>query len=149
MRAGGRKPWKTTPAIIEQIVALREAGGKTARASAIRRIILRDHGVAISRKHIDLICILQAAEAPHLANTPVRATRLPMVYQRNGKTVRRFTPEEDAQLIALEGHCLSYAEIARRLRRAPRSCALRLTLLARQQERAAAAADTGQQREAA
>lgn len=60
----------------------------------------------------------------------------PMIVTRGVFQVRRFTPDEDKRLLALEAEGHSRAEIGRRLGRRANSIKGRLATLARQDERA-------------
>lgn len=56
------------------------------------------------------------------------------VQLRNGHTVRRFTADEDRQLLELEAQGLTWSEMGRRLGRRPNSIGGRLATLARHEE---------------
>lgn len=66
---------------------------------------------------------------------PPAITSRPAEYTRNGYTVRPFSEDEDARLLAMEADGLTVAEIAARLGRKKNSTLNRLRLLARREAR--------------
>jgi len=67
------------------------------------------------------------------------AVRLPMTYRRNGVTIRRFTPEEDAIILAMDADDIGSTEIGRALGRPSSTISNRLlALVARQLQEEAA-----------
>lgn len=93
----------------------------------IAKLLGRGRGV------VEYHCIMQAIDPPH-----ARATltyRGPMSIQRGTHTVRRFTTDEDQQLMALEAQAKSYHAIGVILGRGASSIKARLAILARREER--------------
>ena len=79
-------------------------------------------------------CLRLGADSPRdlcKPPDPVRTQR----YMRSGHVVRRFTPEEDEQLLHLEAEGLSAGDIAQHLNRRRNSIVGRLMTLARQETR--------------
>lgn len=121
-----RPPKRLSDADKELLVAMRERGEKCAAIAA--RL-----GVSVST--VRDWCLKLAVEPP---NPPPLWDRIkgPLVQRRGDHIVRRFTPDEDAELtkLAVEGHRI--AQIARRMGRHKRSIAGRMMTLARKEERA-------------
>ena len=91
----------------------------------------------ISRGSVEYQCLKLGADPP----VPYKLPDLePIAYERSGHTVRRFSPEEDAKLLALTGSGMRLAAVARELGRGRNSVIGRLMTLARRQERAEASA---------
>ena len=113
------------------IAEMREAGLSISRIA--QKLGMSDGSVAWQ-------CLKFAADPPKLATrVPARTAPGPVVVMRGGHQVRHFTPEDDAQLLALEAERLTISEIARRLGRKPNSIRGRLYTLARHDARREAA----------
>ena len=112
---------KLSPEQIEAAVEMRERGVSVG-------VIARRLGVSYGC--VSWHCLKEAAEPPH-GTRSWDAPRGPLVAARNGHTVRRFTPAEDAKLLQLEADGLSDAAIGRELSRRPNSIRGRLMTLAR------------------
>jgi hypothetical protein len=82
-------------------------------------------------------CLVGAIEKPGPVQVPAPWTG-PMVVKRGAFEVRRFTADEDRQLIAMEAEGLKLGTIARRLGRRRNSVYGRLATPARREERALA-----------
>lgn len=113
----------------DQMAERREAG-ETVAAIAV--------AFGCSTSMVYWTCLALGAEKPGAKPLPT-AVRGPMVMQRNGYAVRRYTPEEDARLIALEAEGLGDTEIGKAMGRRPNSIRGRLMALARRQARSEAA----------
>ncbi len=115
---------RVTPQLIETIIVLRERGRSFGQISA---------RLGLSRGTISWHCLKHGAEPPR----PGRSWDVPKVMEmrRGNHVVRRYSPEEDARLLALEARGLRIAEIARALGRASNSIRGRLMTLARRDER--------------
>jgi transposase-like protein len=129
-----------TPNLTEEqgvrIVEMRERGMS---CGAIARI------VGISAGAVSWHCLKEGADPPGLAAKVIDTTiRGPEIVMRSGFPVRRFTPEDDRTLLALEASGLNYSEIARRLGRQPNSIRGRLYTLARHEARRDAAEERSQ-----
>jgi len=116
---------KYSPEKIEHAVALREQG-LTYNAVAAR--------TGMSRGAVLYHCLKLGAESPR-DQGPSREYRGPTIVRRGGHVVKRFTPAEDRQLLALARDGVTPAVIARRLNRAPHSVTGRLMTLARREAR--------------
>lgn len=119
---------RLSEAEIARIVELREAGWGYARIAA---------EMGCSANTITWHCLRHAADPPR----PGRCwagVKGPAVMRRGNHVVRRYTPEEDERLLAMEQEGLGVCEIARRLGRKPNSVIGRLMTLARRAERAEA-----------
>ena len=108
-----------------KILALREKGRSIAS-------IAQEIGCSVGA--VGYHCLRNNAEPPK-TTFPLNPN-FPAVVTRNGREVRRFTPDEDRQLIELDRQGLSYSEIGRRLNRLHNSIIYRLCILARREERA-------------
>jgi hypothetical protein len=103
----------------------REAGWSHAR-------IARQLGV--SPGSVAWHCLKVAADPPKAK--PIDATmRGPALYDRNGKPVRRFTPEEDQQILTMRLAGKTPTQIGRALKRRHNSIVGRLMTLARHEAR--------------
>lgn len=73
-------------------------------------------------------CMMQGAVSPHsrAARTPGPQT---LVSSKTGRIQRRFTPDEDKQILELGAEGASILKIARLLGRAPTSIRMRLAAL--------------------
>lgn len=111
---------------IDLIVELREKGWSYER-------IAQKTGRSASA--ISWHCLKHAADPP-------KPTRLrdevsgPVIFKRGSHVVRRYTPREDQQLLALERQGLNHTEIGKALGRRPNSITGRLMTLARRERRA-------------
>ncbi len=115
-----------TPAQHEAIADLRGTKGWTIKKVA-------GH-LGVSPGAVAYRCLIDGIER---AGHPLpRSSTGPLVVTRGAFQVRRFTPAEDGQLLALERQGLSHAEIGRRINRRPNSVKGRLATLARIDERA-------------
>lgn len=122
---------KYTEDQIAEMCALREEG-KT--LGQIRMHFARK-GVTISESAISWHCLVLGADLP--AGQRGRSTVRPgAIEKRGGHVVRRFSKEEDARILQLEGEGRTGAEIARDLGRKRNSIVGRLATLARREERA-------------
>ncbi|WP_129792601.1 hypothetical protein [Sphingosinicella sp. CPCC 101087] len=122
-----------TEAQLDEMAELREQGWTTAR---IQRHFERK-GVLVSRGAIDWQCLRLGADVPPECRRPSSQRDRP--YRRNGRTVRPFSPVEDAQLLSLERQGEPLSRIARTMGRGNNSIRGRLMILARRDERAEAA----------
>lgn len=124
-------PPKITQATLDRIAELREADATYEAIGA---------AVGLSASHVNSICLKRGFErsvpSAELLWTDIRG---PAVTRRGNHEVRRFTEQEDAELLALEAEGLSYTAIARRLGRARTSIENRLITLARREARKEAA----------
>lgn len=84
------------------------------------------------------ICLKLGADRPDAKPLAQRALG-PEVVQRNGHAVRRYSAEEDAQLLALSAEGKGDSEIGRLIGRKPNSVRARLMTLARHEARSEAA----------
>ncbi|GBU17258.1 MULTISPECIES: helix-turn-helix domain-containing protein [Methylobacterium] len=91
-----------------------------------------------SASSVNYHCLRLGIDAPKTAKCTTHVIG-PMLVQRSGHVVRRFTPEEDTRLLALEAEGLTPTEIARALGRRHNTVTARLATLARHQERLEAA----------
>lgn len=88
----------------------------------------------VSANTVSWRCLINGIEKP--GSSAPKPYRGPMVIARNGREVRRFTPDEDEMLLALERDKLPYCAIGRRLGRKRNVVVTRLATLARRDERA-------------
>lgn len=89
--------------------------------------------LGMNERSVQYHCMRLGADLP--PNAPRRNNRLPEVYQRNGRIVRLFTPEEDAELLRLEATGMPTNQIARLMGRPANSTRGRLMLLAMKEAR--------------
>lgn len=93
--------------------------------------------LGVSPGAVSYRCLIEGIErAGH--TSPMREWRGPMISKRGSFFVRRFSPAEDAELLALAGLGLGDTEIGRRIHRRANSVKGRLATLARRDERVAA-----------
>ena len=115
---------------VDALVELREVRGWSYPRIADR--------LGAHRSSIYWWCLKLGLEAPEKIRA-ARSKRLvigPAVCTRSdGRVIRRFTPEEDARILALEAEGLSCVEIARELGRERTSVVGRVLTLARREER--------------
>jgi transposase-like protein len=108
----------------------------------VRMVEMRERGCTVARIARHLGCsqgavswnLLKLAAEPPKGTRPWSGVRGPLVVTRGNHVVRRFTPEEDARLLALEAEGLGDTEIGRRLGRKSNSVRGRLMTLARRDE---------------
>ena len=119
-------------------------GRKYTEAQAELAAELREQGMTITQisertgmgpQSVQYHCLRLGADLPPDMREG-RNCRQPELYFRNGNAVRRFTPEEDRQLLELAVKGTPVSEIARRIGRRPNSTKNRLMLLARHEARA-------------
>lgn len=84
------------------------------------------------------VCLKLGADRPNAKPLQPRALG-PEVVQRNGHAVRRYSAEEDVQLLALAAEGKGESEIGRLMGRKPNSVRARLMTLARHEARTEAA----------
>lgn len=117
-----------SPAEKEQIFDLRELGWSLARIA---------RKVGCSEGSVSWHCLQAGIDKP--GAKPIDKTiRGPLVVKRGAFNIRRFTPEEDQQIVALRIQGLTLAEIGRIIGRRHNSIVGRLATLARHDERRAA-----------
>ncbi|GJD92877.1 hypothetical protein [Methylobacterium iners] len=121
---------KLTDAELDRLVEMRERGKTHA-------VIARALGCSVSA--VSYQCLRLGVETPKPPSVSIEI-RGPLVTTRNGYMVRRFTPEDDAQILAMEAEQRSVSEIARHLGRQPHSVRQRLMTLARREARLEACA---------
>jgi hypothetical protein len=117
---------KLTPEQIDEIAELRESGWSDGM------LALR---YGVSKSAINWHC-LQLGINGCAIRIPATRRVGPLVTYRNGKPVRKFTPDEDAKLLDLAERISSRKAIARELGRNQRSIVARLAALARKEEAA-------------
>jgi DNA-binding CsgD family transcriptional regulator len=108
-----------TPEQIDRMAAWREAGKSYAWIG--RRL-------GYSKGLIRWNCLKVGADRPD--GSTIAPSRMPMLTTRGNHQVRRFSPEEDAELLGLATAGRSTAEIARALGRRTNSITGRLMTLA-------------------
>ena len=110
-----------------QIAELRERGWSYGR-------IAMKFGVSDGAIHYH--CLKQGAASPRTRGKVAFADMVPVLHARDGRTQRRFTPAEDAELqrLSLEGKKIR--EICEVTGRAPTSVRIRLMTLALHEEMA-------------
>lgn len=113
-----RRRQKTTAELESQVIRLRERG---LTSGQIHRLI----GAALSISAILRIC------ARHRATPPRPRRQGPVEIMRSGRSLRRFTAEDDARIEAMVAAGATNKEIARTLGRRQSSIADRRRLLAR------------------
>ena len=118
-----------TDAQREQMAERREAGDSYAK-------IGRRFGYSAS--NVYWICLALGADHPKARLSPVTAPG-PSVVQRGDHAVRRFSPDEDARMLALAAEGQGNAAIGKALGRPANSIRGRLMTLARREARAEAA----------
>jgi transposase-like protein len=110
---------------VEQIAELRERGWSYAR-------IAMKFGVSDGAIHYQ--CLRMGAVSPRSRGKNAAAHLQPAIVAKDGRTQRRFTPQEDEQLqqLSIEGKKIS--EIVAITGRAPTSVRMRLMTLALHEE---------------
>lgn len=108
------------------MVQMRERGDR-------QRQIAQRFGVSVNAVHYH--CVQRGVEPPAPPRLRPEFWRSGPIAMRNGRTVRAFTPAEDAKLVALRMQDLSYVAIGGALGRDPSSVRARLIALARREER--------------
>lgn len=112
---------------LEQIAEMRERGLSCE---------LIGRSVGISGEMVHWECLKHGIESPNTKNKVLPQTCPgPIMMQRGDHVVRRYTPDEDRDLMALEAEGLTYSEIGRRMGRSRNSVHGRIMTLARQEER--------------
>lgn len=109
--------------LVQKDVALRERGltfGQIARKTGM------------SSSAVSWYCLREGAESPRVVLRP-RVQIAGQVVQRGCHTVRRYTPDEDRQLLEMEAAGLRLSEIGRALDRRRNSVLGRLMILARRE----------------
>ncbi len=114
---------KLTDEQIGRICEMRESGKSYA---IIARVI------GCSRGAVSWQCLRHGADKPGATNTQAAH---PFECKRGNHTVRRYTPEEDALIIALAIQNFPRTGIAKRLGRKPHSVMGRILTLARRENR--------------
>jgi DNA-directed RNA polymerase specialized sigma24 family protein len=112
---------------ISQLIAWRERGRSYAW-------IAGQLGVSAGAVHYQ--CLKQNAVSPRQRGREAWRPRAPIL-NSDGRTQRRFTPDEDEQLLELEAQGLSIAAIAKLMDRPRTSVRIRLMTLAQHEEIAA------------
>ena len=111
---------------LEKIIRMRERGASMA---AIGR------AVGMSLGAVNWHCLKEGIEPPNPKD--LREHKIgPLVVKRGNHLVRRFTAEEDRQLLELEAKGLKKSEIAKAMGRKSNTITGRLRTLARREERA-------------
>lgn len=118
---------KLTQSTLDRIAELREA-------NATYDVIGSE--VGLSPGYVSWLCLKHGFEPSNPTGwTAWETVRGPVVMKRGDHVMRRFTPEEDQRLLALEAEGLTYNAIARQLGRSRNSIQNRLMTLARRQAR--------------
>ncbi len=94
--------------------------------------------VGMSASSVYWHCLRLGADSPRAKGMPRNVGN--MVVKRGNHVVRRFTPEEDRQIVQMEADGCRLSEIARKLGRRRNSILGRLMTLARHEARAEEAA---------
>jgi hypothetical protein len=129
---------RITPALKEQIAELREG-----RGWSYQRI---GRKIGLSEGAVSWHCLMLGIEPPQACQSwPV--PRGPLVMKRGNHLLRRFTPDEDARLLALEAEGKSRNAIGRAIGRRPNSVTGRLATLARREARRELHQERGSSRE--
>lgn len=115
-----------TPAQCEKIADMRERG------KSYRQIGL---AIGLSPGAVSWHCLRQAIEPPN-PRPPSSVIVGPLEVKRGDHVVRRFTPEDDALLLALHNQGFGIRTIGKRMGRRDNSVRGRLMCLARRDERA-------------
>lgn len=120
---------KLTPDQVEQIAELRERGWSYHRLGM-------KFGVSDGAIHYQ--CLKAGAVSPRTRGKVADSHLQPLVHAKDGRTQRRFSPQEDEQLqrLSLEGRKIG--EICEIMGRAPTSVRMRLMTLALHEEMEAA-----------
>jgi DNA-binding CsgD family transcriptional regulator len=117
-----------SPEQLEVVAAMREAGksyGQIARR-------LGKH-----KNTISWCCLVNGIDSPKASKLWTDGIKGPAEVIRGDYVLRRFTPEEDAELLRLEATGMSPAAIGRAIGRGRNSVVGRLATLARREERQA------------
>ncbi|MGC9368681.1 MAG: hypothetical protein ACP5DX_03980 [Paracoccaceae bacterium] len=101
------------------------------RGLSLGQIAMRS-GMTVSS--VEYHCLRLGADSPNTRSN-IDTDVGPMMVRRGDHTVRRFTVEEDQELLRLEANGLTYSEIGHRLNRKPNSIRGRLMTLARRADR--------------
>lgn len=116
---------KLSPAQAVEIAELREQGWSYDR-------LAERFGVSASAIHYR--CLRQGARSPRSHRD--RYAGPAVIKASDGRTQRRFTPEEDARLLALDANGTSFKAMARELGRPNTSVRIRLMALALHEDQA-------------
>lgn len=119
---------------LDTMAELRERGWSFLRISEW----FTARGTAISQGSVAWQCLRLGVDSPKSAASNYRGPNAGRTYQRHGKAVRAFTPDEDARLLALEAQGMPLNQIAVQIGRAGNSVRGRLYTLARYSARAEA-----------
>lgn len=114
---------------IETIAELREQRGLSYQRIADQ--------LGCSASSVSWYCLVHGIEKPGPVATR-SLVRPGSIERRNGGEIRRFTVDEDRQLLALEAQGLNYFQIGKRMGRRRNSIHGRLMTLARREERGVA-----------
>lgn len=127
-------PGKLSAQQVEQMIELREKGWGYDRLAA---------HFSVSSAAVHYQCLRHGAISPHQRRYPrlPYAVGRPEFTARDGRTQRRFSPSEDAQLLELALQGKGNAEIARIMNRPRTSTRIRLLTLAQHDELAFGDAD--------
>lgn len=116
---------------VAEVCQLREAGWSLKRIS----LAMATRGINVSPGSIAWACLRNGADLPARRRQTHSFTERTMVVKRGDHLVRRYTAEEDRQILEMEAAGASVASIGRRLGRKHNSILGRLAALARRQAR--------------
>lgn len=116
---------------VAEVCQLREAGWSLKRIS----LAMEQRGIAVSPGAIAWTCLRNGADLPARRRQTHSFSERTMVVKRGDHLVRRYTAEEDRQILEMEAAGASVASIGRRLGRKHNSILGRLAALARRQAR--------------
>ncbi len=127
---------KTTKRILDdeqvaEVCRMREAGWSLTKISRA----MGQRGISVSPGSIAWTCLRAGADLPIQRRQTHSFVEGTMVVKRGDHLVRRYTAEEDRQILEMEADGASVASIARRLDRKHNSVIGRLAALARRQAR--------------
>ena len=111
---------------IDAIAELREGKGWSYRRIGER--------LGLSPGYVSWLCLVNAIEKPG-TSFPTSRVKPGSIEGRGGHEIRRYTAEEDDELLRLEAAGTNYSAIARALGRKPNSIRGRLATLARREAR--------------
>lgn len=120
---------KMTPEKLERAIALRQ---KSWSVEAIAEEL------GISRGSVDWNLLKEGVDPPKPSRLHSVPTE-PVMHQRGGHALRKFTVQEDARLLAMASAGRGYSDMAKALGRRPNSIRGRLLCLARREARQEAA----------
>lgn len=118
---------KLTADQAQQIAELRERGWSYGRLAV-------KFGVSAGAIHYQ--CLKQGAFTPRTKGKMAYQDMVPVIHASDGRTQRRFTPEQDAELLRLSMEGKKVREICEITGRAPTSVRIRLMTLALHEEMA-------------